>query len=121
MFHLLVANPAFPRHQTIENLIHVIRSQPNLAKEASSDLIGIGEAIHDTASPQEISALLRGTLFQESYVRNSCLQALQVFLLYSPFTIAPSHISLSHLISRIWIGRPNYGLPVTMMTNKTPG
>ncbi|KAF9479098.1 ARM repeat-containing protein [Pholiota conissans] len=73
------ANPAFPRVQTIDNLIHVIRSQPNLAKEASSDLIAVGESIRDTASPEEVSALLRGTLFQESYVRNSCLQALQPF------------------------------------------
>ncbi|KAF8959922.1 armadillo-type protein [Flammula alnicola] len=73
------ASTAFPRLRTIENLIHVIRNQPNLAKEASSDLIGIGEAIYATASSEETSALLQGTLFQESYVRNSCLQALQPF------------------------------------------
>ncbi|KAF8161530.1 armadillo-type protein [Crassisporium funariophilum] len=73
------SDTAFPRLQTIENLIHTIRQQPKLSKEASSVLIGLGEAIHATASPDQIHALLRGTLIQESYVRNSCLQALQPF------------------------------------------
>ncbi|KDR69874.1 hypothetical protein GALMADRAFT_913484 [Galerina marginata CBS 339.88] len=73
------SNPAFPRLKTIENLIHVIRQQPNLGKEASSSLIELGEAIYATSSQNEIAALLRGTLFQESYARNSCLQALQPF------------------------------------------
>ncbi|KAH9485783.1 eIF-2-alpha kinase activator gcn1 [Psilocybe cubensis] len=73
------SNTAFPRLQTIDNLIHVIRQQPNLGKEASSSLIELGEAIYGTATHDEIQVLLRGTLFQESYVRNSCLQAIQPF------------------------------------------
>lgn len=56
----------------------MIRQQPNLGKEASSSLIELGGAISETATPEEISVLLRGTLYQESYVRTSCLQALQV-------------------------------------------
>jgi hypothetical protein len=73
-----VSNPAFPRLQTIVNLLHTIRLQPKLSKEASSSLVDIGEAIQSSVSPNELSALLRGTLMQEVYVRNSCLQALQV-------------------------------------------
>ena len=73
-----VSSLAFPRLRTIENLIHVIRHQPNLGKEASSSLIELGEAVSATATEDEIAILLRGTLFQESYVRNSCLQTLQV-------------------------------------------
>ena len=73
-----VSNPAFPRLQTIENLFYTIRQQPKLSKEASSALVDIGEAIQASARPDELNALLRGTLMQEVYVRSSCLQALQV-------------------------------------------
>ena len=73
-----VADVAFPRSETIEILLHVIRQQPKLAKEASSALIDIGQAIHWTVSRPELDILINGTLTQEVYVRNSCLQALQV-------------------------------------------
>jgi hypothetical protein len=73
-----VASSGFPRLQTIEDLVHIIRSQPNLGKEASSALIGLSGAISASAIAGEIAALFRGTLSQESYVRNSCLQAIQV-------------------------------------------
>lgn len=73
------SNPAFPRLQTIENLLHTIRQQPKLSKQASSALVDIGEAIQANVSSDELTALLRGTLMQEVYVRNSCLQALQPF------------------------------------------
>ena len=57
------------------------RTSPMLfAKEASSDLIGIGEAIQANATPAEVTALLKVTLFQEFYPRNSCLHMLQVSL-----------------------------------------
>jgi hypothetical protein len=75
--------------QTIEDLIHIIRSQPNLGKEASSTLIGLGEAVSATATAGEIAALLHGTLSQESYVRNSCLQAIQVHLFNKNICSAP--------------------------------
>jgi len=73
-----VSNTAYPRVKTIENLVHIIRQQPNLGKVASSALIALGESVSATATPSEIDALLRGTLFQESYARSSCLQTLQV-------------------------------------------
>ena len=73
-----VSNAAFPRKSIMESLIHVIRQQPRLAKDASSALVDIGQAIHSNVTPEENSALLRGTLMQEVYVRTSCLQALQV-------------------------------------------
>ncbi|KAF9561868.1 ARM repeat-containing protein [Agrocybe pediades] len=89
------SNPAFPRLSTIQNLIHVIRQQPNLGKEASSSLVDLGEALSASATPEEISAFLRGTLYQESYVRNSCLQAIQPFDLtdmdWSPELWVASH------------------------------
>lgn len=62
----------------MNHLLHIIRQQPKLSKEASSALIDLGEAIQSSASPDELAVLLRGTLTQEVYVRNSCLQALQV-------------------------------------------
>lgn len=73
-----VSENSFPRKQTLESLLHVIRQQPKLAKDASSALIAIGQAIHATVSPEELSVIIRGTLLQEVYVRNSCLQTLQV-------------------------------------------
>ncbi|KAI0688462.1 ARM repeat-containing protein [Cytidiella melzeri] len=73
------SDTAFPRQDTLETLLSVIRQQPKLSKEASSALISIGQAIHDTTTPEELNTLLRGTLLQEVYVRNSCLQTLQPF------------------------------------------
>ena len=62
----------------MQTLLHVIRQQPKLSKEASSALIDLGEAVHPSASREEVDVLLNGILAQEVYVRNSCLQALQV-------------------------------------------
>ena len=73
-----VSEPAYPRRRTCEDLLHVIKSQPKLAKEAASALIEIGQSMQSTATPDETQALLYGTLQQEVYVRNACLQALQV-------------------------------------------
>ncbi|KAF5374683.1 hypothetical protein D9615_008940 [Tricholomella constricta] len=73
------SNSAFPRIQAIEKLLHVIRQQPKLSKDASSTLVDLGEAIQASASQEELSVLFRGTLMQEVYVRNSCLQTLQPF------------------------------------------
>ncbi|KAK0212097.1 armadillo-type protein [Desarmillaria ectypa] len=69
----------YPRRQTLEILISTTRQQPKLSKEASSALIDLSEAIYRTASKSEVDILLRGTLLQEAYVRNSCLQSLQPF------------------------------------------
>ncbi|KAJ3552008.1 hypothetical protein NM688_g4384 [Phlebia brevispora] len=73
------ADVHFPRLQTIHSLIQVIRHQPKLAKEASSALISIGQAVQSTVSREELNLILSGTLAQEVYVRNSCLQTLQPF------------------------------------------
>lgn len=62
----------------MEILLHVIRQQPKLAKDASSALIDIGQAIHESVTRDELNVLLHGMLLQEVYVRNSCLQTLQV-------------------------------------------
>ncbi|KAI5995298.1 armadillo-type protein [Pisolithus orientalis] len=67
----------FPRKDAMESLVHVIKLQPRLSKEASSALVDIGEAILATATYAEISVLIQGTLNQEIHVRNSCLQAIQ--------------------------------------------
>lgn len=77
---LIVSDTAFPRKRTLEQLPHVIRSQPKLSKNASSTLIDLGEAISPTATREEIDVLLKGTLAPEAHVRNSCLQAIQVSL-----------------------------------------
>jgi hypothetical protein len=76
----------------MENLLHVIRQQPRLTKDASNALISIGEAIHANATQNEIDVLLHGTLLQESYARNSCVQALQVA--YAVIFLYPDLISV---------------------------
>lgn len=62
----------------MQNLLQVIRQQPKLAKEASSTLVDIGQAVHPTVSSEELDVLLHGVLLQEVYARTSCLQTLQV-------------------------------------------
>ncbi|KAJ7334076.1 armadillo-type protein [Mycena albidolilacea] len=73
------SDTAFPRKQTMEILLQIIRQQPKLSKEGSSTLIDLGQVAHASASRAEVDVLLNGTLMQEVYVRNSCLQALQPF------------------------------------------
>ena len=74
----IVSDHTYPRTRIMEVLQHVIRQQPRFTKEASSTLIDLGEAIFSTSTRDEIDVLLHGTLFQEVYVRNACLQSLQV-------------------------------------------
>lgn len=81
MYSIIVTDVHFPRLRTMQNLVQVIRQQPKLAKEASSALIAIGQAVHLTVTKGELNVLLGGTLVQEVYVRNSCLQTLQVRML----------------------------------------
>ena len=73
-----VSDPTYPRVGTVRDLIHAIRHQPKLAKDASSALIDIGQAMQGNALRDEVTVLLGGTLYQEVYVRTSCLQTLQV-------------------------------------------
>ena len=74
----LVSDAAFPRKTTLEHVLHVVRTQPRLSKDASSLLVDLGEAIQASATREEVAVLIEGTLLQETHVRNSCLQALQV-------------------------------------------
>lgn len=71
------SDPAYPRLQTIKDLLQIITSHSRLAKDASAALTDLGAAIQDVATPEEISALIVGTLSADSGVRNSALQALQ--------------------------------------------
>ncbi|KAJ7180610.1 armadillo-type protein [Mycena filopes] len=86
---------AFPRKQTMEILLQIIRQQPKLSKEGSSTLVDLGEVAYPNASRAELDVLLNGTLMQEVYVRNSCLQALQPFDLtdldWSPALLVACH------------------------------
>ncbi|KAG2360727.1 ARM repeat-containing protein [Suillus spraguei] len=73
------SDAAFPRKATMEHVLHVIRHQPRLSKDASSVLVDLGEAVQSNATRDEVSVLIDGTLLQEVYVRNACLQAIQPF------------------------------------------
>ncbi|KIK38679.1 hypothetical protein CY34DRAFT_809070, partial [Suillus luteus UH-Slu-Lm8-n1] len=73
------SDAAFPRKATMEYVLQVIRHQPRLSKEASSVLIDLGEAVQSNATRDEVGVLIDGTLLQEVYVRNACLQAIQPF------------------------------------------
>ncbi|KAG1831619.1 armadillo-type protein [Suillus variegatus] len=73
------SDAAFPRTATMEHVLHAIRHQPRLSKEASSVLIDLGEAVQSNATRDEVGVLIDGTLLQEVYVRNACLQAIQPF------------------------------------------
>ncbi|EIW80197.1 ARM repeat-containing protein [Coniophora puteana RWD-64-598 SS2] len=74
------SDKAFPRRDTLLRLLDVIRFQPRLSKDASSILTDLGQAVQATASQEEVMVLVNGTLYQEVYVRNSCLQALQLWI-----------------------------------------
>jgi len=74
----VVSSSAFPRTSSISNLIYVVKQQPKLRKEASSALVGLGEAVSPNLTSADIDAFLEGTLSQESHARSSCLQAIQV-------------------------------------------
>ncbi|KAG1734519.1 armadillo-type protein [Suillus lakei] len=73
------SDAAFPRKAAMEHVLHVIRHQPRLSKDASSVLIDLGEAVQSNATRDEVGVLIDGTLLQEVYVRNACLQAIQPF------------------------------------------
>jgi len=112
-----VSDTAFPRKQTMEILLHIIRQQPKLSKEGNSALIDLGEVAHANATRDELDVLLNGLLTQEVYVRNSCLQALQVHSFSSLNIVLIA--STSPLISLISTGVQSSGSPATMTTSRT--
>jgi hypothetical protein len=71
----------------MEHVLQVIRHQPRLSKEASSVLIDLGEAVQSNATRDEVGVLIDGTLLQEVYVRNACLQAIQVSAIRLQFAL----------------------------------
>ena len=89
----LVSDASFPRKQALEHVLHVIRTQPRLSKDASSLLIDLGEAIQANAVRDEVGVLVGGTLLQETHVRNSCLMAIQVRQSFS--RVAPTDTGLT--------------------------
>ena len=75
---LPVQDDAYPRLQTMRDLLHIIASHSKLAKDAASALADLGAAIKDVATADEIRQMIAGTLSKDSNVRNGALQALQV-------------------------------------------
>jgi hypothetical protein len=73
-----VQDDAYPRLQTIKDLLQIIAAYSKLSKEAASALTDLSAAIKDVASQAEFQQLILGTLSAESNVRGSALQALQV-------------------------------------------
>ncbi|EJT96915.1 ARM repeat-containing protein [Dacryopinax primogenitus] len=71
------SEPLYPRLDIISSLLKLIAGYSKLLQTASTALVGIAESMKDNASPGEIRSLVQGTLYQEQYVRNACLQALQ--------------------------------------------
>ena len=68
---------AYPRLQTIRDLLAIITNHSKLAKDAAAALTDLGAAIKDVASEAEIQEMISGTLSKDSNVRNAALQALQ--------------------------------------------
>lgn len=75
---IIVSDSAYPRKHTMEQILHLIRTQPKLSKNGSVTLIDLGEAVSPTATREEVDVLLKSTLVTESHLRNACLQAIQV-------------------------------------------
>ena len=75
-----VSDLTFPRGQALNDLIHIVKKHPSLGQEAASALIELSQAIYETASASDVDILIRNTLNQEVYVRNTCLQSIQVML-----------------------------------------
>lgn len=72
------SDTTYPRQDIARGLIFAIGRYSNLAKDAYSSLVNLGQAIHENASVADITSFIRGTVADEVYVRNACLQAMQV-------------------------------------------
>ncbi|KAG1896204.1 uncharacterized protein F5891DRAFT_1248179 [Suillus fuscotomentosus] len=81
------SDAAFPRTATVEHVLYAIRHQPRLSKEALSVLIDLREAVQSNATRDEVGVLIDGTLLQEVYFRNACLQAIQVSIVFLQFAL----------------------------------
>lgn len=59
-------------------LIFAIGRYSILSKEAASSLITLGQTIYENATVPDMQVFIQGTMADEVYVRNACLQAMQV-------------------------------------------
>jgi hypothetical protein len=78
LLFLVASSETYPRLGTLQLLISAMNHYPPLAKTIGETLVDFGHSIAPTATRDEASALINGTLSQESFVRHSCLQAIQV-------------------------------------------
>jgi hypothetical protein len=78
LIYFSVADKAYPRQPICEALVTLIAQQPKVARDAISSLLDAGEAINTSASEAEQEFLINSSLSQEVFVRNACLQAMQV-------------------------------------------
>jgi hypothetical protein len=67
----------FPRAFFIDDLVKIVSTQTQLAKDAVAALRSLGESMKANATQAEITRLLEHTLADEVYVRAGALQALQ--------------------------------------------
>ncbi|KAF9359136.1 translational activator of GCN4 [Mortierella sp. AD094] len=77
-FHTLSgASDSLPRKEMIDSLLSIIKEYPQLAKTAKTSLGDLTHSMGDSASLDEINALLGGLLFNETLVRQATLAALE--------------------------------------------
>ena len=74
----LVADLGFPRQSICQALVTLVAQHPKVSRDAVAVLLEVGDAIHTSASENEQNLLVESTLGQEVFVRNACLQAMQV-------------------------------------------
>lgn len=116
---------AFPRVTLIGDLFAALTGYPALSRVAATALGDLGEAIQDSASVEEVAAILDGALTEEAFVRLAALQALQVRLphvrtvrlRFSTLTVCPIPHSLS--TSPRPTSRPACGCSPTTSTSAT--
>ncbi|KAF8343178.1 armadillo-type protein [Cantharellus anzutake] len=74
-----LADPTYPRYETLELLLNSIARYPKVSNTTASCLVILSHGLNQSATEAETQLLLQGTLAQESFVRSACLQALQPF------------------------------------------
>ena len=76
--NLSVSDTRYPRQLICEALLTLISQHPKVSRDAISAILEAGETINTSASETEQEFLIASTLSQEVFVRNACLQAMQV-------------------------------------------
>jgi hypothetical protein len=74
----VVADLGFPRQSICRALVTLVAQHPRVSRDAVAVLLEVGDAIHTSVSESEQDLLIESTLGQEVFVRNACLQAMQV-------------------------------------------